>query len=76
MIKGEALGLRVDNMPIVEEFQDVFSNELLRLVFEEEVKFSMDLASSTTLISKERKHRHLLKMEQALRLQLNIALQH
>lgn len=42
----------LQNTPIVCEFQDVFSNNLLRLAPEREVKFNIELALIITLISK------------------------
>ena len=45
--------LEIEDIPIVQEFPDVFPDDLLRLPPNREVEFSVDLLLNTTLISKE-----------------------
>ena len=44
--------LEIEDIPIVQEFPDVFPDDLLRLPPNHEVEFSVDLLLNTTLISK------------------------
>ena len=48
----ESKELEIGGIPIVQEFTDVFPDDLLRLPSNREVEFSIDLLPGTTLISK------------------------
>ena len=50
-MNGEAEPIEVQTIPIVREFLDVFSRELLGLSLERKVEFSIELAPGTNLVS-------------------------
>lgn len=51
--KNNGSSLKIKSMLVVQDYQDVFPNEITRLASKREVDFSMELVSSITLISKE-----------------------
>ena len=44
--------VKLEDMPVINEYLDVFPNELVSLPLEREVEFKIDLALETTPISK------------------------
>nr|CAD1837476.1 unnamed protein product [Ananas comosus var. bracteatus] len=52
MLRGEDDTPRVEDIPVVREFQDVFPAELPGMPPDREIEFVVDLVPGTTLISK------------------------
>ena len=44
--------LKLDDIPVVREFPDVFPEDLLGIPIDREIEFSIDLLSGTSAISK------------------------
>ena len=44
--------MKLEDVPVINKYPDVFPNELVSLPHEREIEFKIDLASRTTLISK------------------------
>ena len=51
-LKGDKIELKVEDIPVVKEFPDVFSKELPRLPPDREVEFTIDLVPGISPISK------------------------
>lgn len=50
VVDSQIKGMKIENISVVKDFVDVFPNDLLSLPPNQEIKFIIDLVSSTTPI--------------------------